>query len=294
MLKMSRHLPLWLVLTMQPSAALSGGLSFEAHAVKDTFLTYEEAWIVFVARNNSETDVEYRRLLMDDTFIRHEIYDRDGKAAHGAGVSSLYVPGVNSKPPVIPPGDSIWGYGSIENRTVFYDSLARRIYLPAGQYKAIFRWRYDPFGRAIFDGQTVLVDSVSFVVVDPVGKAAAARDAYLVLLRGKSSKERANTRWKFFRMYPDTPYGEMALSALATLTSGGSAPPPPGLTAVDVIQEFAMKYPDNPTVKTPMRRAVRMLDRSGKSASAFLETIRDSAPNTIAGGVAVELLKRED
>jgi len=218
-----------------------------------------------------------------------EMFDETGKSALGSYVAS----GRSNTGVVLDPGDTLWGHGNLLGHSIAWDSASRKQYFPPGHYTAIFHWQHSLTGSADARANARLVDSVSFVVVAPVGQEAQALRAYLELYsRYHPPQEWGEALWEYFLGHKTSPYGEAALKTLAILVSGGAVPPPGGRTRAQVVIEFATRCPNNPTLEDPLKRVAREL--SSEESKRFLSFLRDSIPGTLASKYASRLLESEE
>lgn len=224
-------------------------LRFNAAAVKDTVLTHESTFIVFVHKNTGTTDIQYLRsyFLSDfiDVAITNTVTGEDLPFCTGRGHYST-----RGNFMTLPVGDSVLITSDIlllGSCLVDTYCLAPMRVMPLrkpGTYEATFKFAHDDWNRADCSASQYLFDTVRFTVIEnPLQERLALEELKKSLCpRLGEVDERANSLWRMMKEYPDSRYANESARYIAFGLAGGKNFPH-NVDGIDIMQELALRRP---------------------------------------------------
>jgi len=280
-------------------AAKGQALTYDATVIADTFGLHEPVWVHFVARNMTADTIPAMSLEVDAASHRLWLYDDNWVDITGGVPGGTYVPHPSD---VIRPMGIRESFADLNWRCSFRDSSVLRdgvlpeTYFPPGVYHAVFRWRYDPWGRATVGGSPYLWDTVTFCVVIPQGSDSLAMESYLNATRQPGARH-TELLWRTYEAFPHSRYAPACLEFVAIRMRAPDSRLP-WLSFQDVVRRLVLTAPDHPRAVLEIKDAARYnefgedwAEKSRSLDKGFLRSISDSVPpQSRAGKICAGLL----
>lgn len=256
------------------AASQTGGLTFHACPIQDTFLIYEPVWVEFGAENTSDKVLPASPLDNIARFVWFDTFDSSGNSIISMRVQANYV---RIGADTLTAHGSTSGIGRLDWGVKFWDTLSQRSYIIPGRYRTIFRWelpRLTPSG----DSHEHLEDSIAFWVVLPRGDELNAMEEYHTAFQ-LNGRDRTIALWSCYKRHPHSQYADDCLESI--LMGGGCSDcGDPALQRSTLSRRFIIDYPNYPTVGREMNRLYSKSERycPNRGGRRAMNEILDSIP----------------
>lgn len=269
-----RFLPYMISLVgLIPEASTAAGLRYRVELLHDTLNIYEPVWVTCHAANLTDTAIPIIGLSLVAPWHDFEIFDE-----RGDDIVMLRAMGARGSGPdyILGPGESMEVSDILNHGSRYLDSGGVGGYFPAGTYRAVFRWSHVPREFLQPGADHLLVDSVTFVVVNPSPEDAPAMDCYR-----RARRERVDQYpilVECFQTYPDSRIAPEFLLHLWPMTRPGFDSL--GFDRDTIATLFIRTFPNHPIAPAMITRNTQSWD--GATAGAFgevqLELVRRLVP----------------
>lgn len=204
-------------------------LKLDVRFLQDSTLTHEQIPIEIEVLNEGS-----ERLIVNDLLFMRPVFDvqvfdaESGQEIPVGMIEALRLRADSANAEYLDPGESATNYSDFTMTSGRVEPGTYHYWWPAGYYMAVFKWTYDPWGRATLGPSPILQDSAFFRVIEGSAYDHRALDrliSALAMSPAKGGDARAEAFWLVVRDFPESPYAGVAASVLRRILTTAHKPP---------------------------------------------------------------------